>query len=158
MRRIIFLAVSALLITSFVVWYLSTPSYLPVQSINKQIKLDSNKLWSLVNEHRIKLGLKPFIKDQRLCEIANIRSIDIQKDYSHDQFIPRLPKDSLNQIYSENIVSAINEDLALKGWLVSTPHRKAIDGNWTYSCIATNGSFAVQIFSSFDNTNHNAVN
>lgn len=124
------------------------------------VELNADKLWNLVNEHRQKLGLKPFIKDQRLCDIAKKRVLEVPKDEAdgipHEGFIKNYHQGPYSLSENVNVHYTTEED-SLNGWIHSPPHRKALEGSWIYSCIATNNDIAVEIFSSFDaGINHNA--
>lgn len=116
------------------------------------IQIDEKTLWNLINEHRMKLDLPPFIKSQELCKEAKERAVEINYDYTHDQFQNR------EHMYgvAENIAHAPTAESALRTWLKSPPHRKALEGDWTHSCLACKGEYCAQLFSSFDNKDHSA--
>lgn len=45
--------------------------------------LDANLLFSLINQHREKLGLADFIKDDNLCTLAQTRSKELGAEFDH---------------------------------------------------------------------------
>jgi uncharacterized protein YkwD len=114
----------------------------------KVIELNADKLWTIINDWRASEGLKPFTKDPRLCDIATDRLKD-GLDY-HRGFLTRYR--DYPYVLSENEGLDTSEESMLdgpEGWLKSPPHAKALRSDWVYSCVATKGNFAVQIFSNF---------
>ena len=57
-----------------------------IQTLINPITLDSEKLFSLVNSWRVSESLAPYIKDERLCDLARIRLPEIKTKFSHDMF------------------------------------------------------------------------
>lgn len=119
--------------------------------------LDAEILWSLIQTWRQSdncrpEGCQPYIKDQRLCEIAEIRVEDlkgkIMQNFNHDLFVERYK----NYPYklSENITGASNDQDALDLWLKSASHAAVLRTDYKYSCVAVQPSFAVQIFSNME--------
>ncbi len=129
------------------------PSATPIPDLN------TDKISHLIDEYRKGLNLKSFIEDQRLCDIAEDRVLETYKlGYldDHKGFKERYHKGPYG--LAENVTGPVNDDVtAFESWRNSDPHRKAMEGSWTHSCLATKGRFAVQIFSSFDRYNHNAL-
>lgn len=141
------------ILKSAVINTVPTPFYSPTPS-----KLDAVKLWKIVNDYRLSKNLQPFTKNDELCRIAIERAPEIVKeiDTPHKGFHERY--DSYPYKMGENATGAIGEKDALNRWLNSPPHKSALDGSWLYSCIACDKDIAcVQIFSSFDDVNHNAL-
>lgn len=119
----------------------------------RPISLNENKLWSLIQDWRTKSNLKPYIKDQRLCDIAKERATELYKlGYldNHEGFLSRYS--SYPFVLSEN-ASAFhpNEISALNGWINSPTHLKNLQKLYLYSCLKCKDTFCVQIFSSFAN-------
>lgn len=112
--------------------------------------LDSDKLWSLVQNWRIKNNLQPYTKDQRLCDIANKRLAEIPNDWSHNGFYKYIYNYPKNTYFGENLARGYTvEDTTLQDWLFSPEHRKNLNYNFRYSCIETQGTYAVQEFANF---------
>lgn len=116
--------------------------------------LSDEGLWNTIQEWRASNGYEPYIKDERLCQIAELRIKDLEdnygSDFNHDNFIPianSVLPDGIT--VSENITGATSDEEALSIWLNSPSHREALKKDWKYSCIDTQTDFAVQIFSSF---------
>lgn len=106
--------------------------------------LDSEKLWDIIQRWRVKNNLKAYIKNENICKIASKRAVELKTDYSHDKFQQIEYPSTLSENANYNSQS---EQSTLTSWLSSPPHRKALESNYTYSCVATNGIYAVQIFS-----------
>lgn len=127
---------------------LNQPQPIP-QPQNQVPAVNSEKLWSLIQEWRTVNGFQPYTKDQRLCNIAEDRVTD-SFDY-HQGF-----KDKYYTYpyeLTEIITEGYDEQDMLSRWLYSASHSAALRMSYKYSCVATaNGnpfSYAVQIFSNF---------
>lgn len=114
------------------------------------IFLNSDKEWALIQNWRKSQNLKEYIKDERLCNIANERAIETnsmgQTD-NHAGLINRY-SDSTYRI-SENVTGSTSEEGVLNNWLSSTAHTNALKSNYNYSCVKCSGIWCVQIFSNF---------
>lgn len=130
---------TAVLVGTSLITSRSVANYTPP----KEVKLDAEKLWQITNDWRLSEGRKPFIRDQRLCDIANGRVNDGLD--SHKGLLERYS--AYPYVISENLGIDISEQEMLRGWLLSTPHATALRASYKYSCIATKDNFAVQIFS-----------
>lgn len=131
-----------------------SPSRAPIYFESKDI--DEDVLWNLVNKHRSLLGLEAFTKDEHLCEIARERAPEIKLEYDspHKGFLERY--NGLPFVLAENGTGGDNPEDALNRWINSPSHRAALNGSWTYSCIACAGHDCVQIFTSYDTLDHNS--
>lgn len=117
-----------------------TPAY-------QQKQLSAVKLWSLIQDWRVSQGLQPYIKDQRLCKIAEDR-VDDGVDF-HKGFIEKYNNSNYPYAMQENQTGAASHEDALDRWLNSPPHRATLEKPYTHSCVAVQRDWAVQIFSSF---------
>ena len=107
---------------------------------------DGEKLWSLIQDWRLKNGLQPYIKDQRLCEIAKDRSDDPFDN--HKGFFDKYG--NRPYILSENVASWVSTELqTIYGWLNSPGHLANLKNPYAYSCVICQQSTCVQIFSNF---------
>lgn len=155
MRRLI---VYVLLFTLFVgfltvVKTRSSSNLIPQKQI-KEIKIDENKLFNLVNTWRKSVNLTEYIKDDRLCEIAKDRADD---EFDHQGFIdkysnnPNYPKiamqENLSTAYDE-FGRAFNNNQIFYGWLSSAPHRETLEKPYKYSCIVCDEQ-CVEIFGNY---------
>lgn len=111
-----------------------------------KIPINAEKLMQLVNEWRVGQGFQPYEKSGELCNIALKRSIEIQTNYSHDKFESDYA--SYPSVVQENINRGHYTELrSLTSWLDSPPHLATLEKPYKYSCIATQGNYAVQVFS-----------
>lgn len=125
---------------------LVTPTLIPAPS---PYPFSEDKLWSLVNDWQTSQGWKPYIKDQRLCDLADIRLEETSKDWSHNGFFAH-SKDFVNINLGENLArDYITEETTLKAWLKSPSHKKNLTSPYTYSCIQCEGDRCVQLFGNF---------
>ena len=110
-------------------------------------ELDSDKLWLLIQNWRMSQNLQTYIKDQNLCDIAKIRLQEIEIDFSHNGFL------NMNLPFKEGaenlIVGYTSEEESLLMWLNSPSHLEDLKYPYTYSCVATNDYYAVQVFANF---------
>lgn len=112
--------------------------------------LKEKSLFELIQVWREKQGLSRFQENTKLCEVADNRVEEIQDDYSHEKFIIDANANNAYGFHavSENILAgfSVSEEYALKRWLSSAPHKKAIEGDYMYSCLRCVHSHCVQIF------------
>lgn len=118
---------------------------------NNPISLDPKRLFFLVNSYRKKIGFPEFQKDGKICSIAEKRVPELYEEIMvsgemHKGFY------ALNLPYFavENIIYYNSEEGALQWWLNSPIHRGSIEGDFKYSCIACEGRFCSQVFTSFN--------
>jgi uncharacterized protein YkwD len=122
----------------------SIPSITPTA----QPELNNINLWLAINEWRKSVNLATYTESKLLCDVADIRIKEIQTNFSHDGlFSHRWCDEKLTCTISENIAAyspSVNE--TLQGWLNSPPHRKALESDYSHSCIRTQNGYSVQIF------------
>lgn len=112
--------------------------------------LNSDLIFDMINAHRASIGKKPFEKEAGLCTLATIRSVEL-----HDELF--VNGNLHSGLYNRNLPYWITEDAkwgsneagTLRWWLNSPIHRKAIEGDYTYSCGACNGTQCSQLFTSY---------
>lgn len=108
--------------------------------------LDSEKLWELVQKWRASQNKPEYQKNDSLCKISDERSKEMYT-IDHSLFLERY-SNSYPSVLSENLANPFRtEQGVLNGWLNSKDHREILSRNYKYSCVSTNGSLAVQIFS-----------
>lgn len=113
-------------------------------------QLNAEVLFSLVNAHRVSIGLPPFLQDPRVQDVANSRAPEL--DYEiyggrgmHAGFNAR----NLGYFATENMISMPTEEAALAWWLNSSVHRSAIEGNYQYAAVGCGGRSCAMIFTNF---------
>lgn len=122
-----------------------SPTPLPLSPGNS----NSEQLFQMVNDHRAKLGLKTFEKDERLCKIARDRAPQINTELASGALHQGFKALNLPYWATENIAAYQTIEDNLKFWLSDYIHKKAIEGDSKYSCLACEGSSCSQIFTSF---------
>lgn len=113
--------------------------------------IDSNLIFDLINSHRASIGKPAFLKDDALCSLAQVRSVELYGElfgnagYLHSGLYNR----GLPYWITENAKWGSNEAGTVQWWLNSPIHRSAIDGDHVYSCGACQGSQCSQLFTSY---------
>lgn len=113
--------------------------------------LDSNLILSMINTHRTAIGKPAFQQEGALCSLAQTRSIELQGElfegigYLHSGLYNR----NLPYWITENAKYGSNEAGTVQWWLNSPIHRRAIEGDYTYSCGACSGTKCAQLFTSY---------
>lgn len=116
-----------------------------------EYSLNAEVLFTLINEHRVKIGIQPLVKDDKLMQIASERAPELFDEIfvngnMHAGFYAR----NLPYYATENIIYNRTEIGALNWWLGSAIHRSAIQNSeHTYTGIACSGRTCSQIFSHF---------
>lgn len=118
-------------------------------------------MWQVLNDWRAEEGLKPWIKDENLCQLAETRAKEMNQyvDYSHNRFNERFTNGEISKTFntwstiSENIGTDFSEKNMLyggfpikRGWLNSPRHAEALRADYTYSCAACDKGYCVQLF------------
>ena len=113
--------------------------------------LNSDLIFDMINAHRAQIGKPAFIKDAQLCQLAQIRSTELEgelfggKGYLHSGLYNR----NLPYWITENAKYGSNEAGTVQWWLHSPIHRAAIEGDSVYSCGACSGTQCSQLFTSY---------
>jgi uncharacterized protein YkwD len=111
--------------------------------------LNADKLFSLVNSYRQSINLPAFQKDERSCSLASSRAPEINNEIATGTMHQGLKDRNLPYWNTENIISMNSEEAALQWWLGDYIHKKAIEGNFTYSCVACSGNACAEEFTNF---------
>lgn len=115
-------------------------------------RIDSDRLWNLVQDWRVSQGLNLYRKNDLLCQIAQMRVSEVKNDWSHsqfqeaiDKFLSKYPKKGV--IVGENLAAWQYDDKeTLDAWLRSPSHKKNLMSDFSDSCIVAKDSYVVQIF------------
>lgn len=111
---------------------------------------DENDLFEAVNNWRISQNLPPYKKSEATCDFAAFRAPQLKTDYSHNGFHEHLKDLPNGQYFGENILGDhYYSDVSLNKWLNSPSHRKALEADYTHSCIKCDSGYCVHIFSYF---------
>lgn len=112
--------------------------------------LNADVLFNMVNDYRSSIGLAPFQKDARICDVAASRGPELDNEIyvthtMHAGFYAR----NLPYWATENMISMQTEQQALDWWLHSPIHRAAIEGDYKYACTGCYGKSCDMIFTNF---------
>lgn len=111
---------------------------------------NSDMIFEMINEHRAKIGKPSFIKDASLCSLAVTRSFELYDElFVKGGLHSGLYNRNLPYWITENAKYGSNEAGTVVWWLNSPVHRQAIEGDYTYSCGACNGTQCSQLFTSY---------
>lgn len=111
--------------------------------------LDSGKIFDEVNQYRASIGLSSFEKDNSVCELARVRTLEIPSEIRTGTLHSGLYKRNLPYWVWENAKYGSNEDGTVAWWLASPIHHESIVGNYKYSCVVCTGSYCSELFTSF---------
>jgi uncharacterized protein YkwD len=128
----------------------------PTEAPQTSVALNADTIFRLVNNERVKAGLKPLVRDSRLDASAQAKADDMAKynyfDHVRDgkhgyEYIPL----GMCSYKSENIGMTqgyySNNTQQLDWWMHSKPHHDAIlNANYTLTGVAVNGNKVVQHF------------
>lgn len=117
---------------------------------DKPPSLNSDLIFEMINNHRVRLGLQPFEKEERLCALARERGPELYDEIFvtgniHGGFNER----NLPWWITENMKYGASEEAVFNWWLGSSIHRKAIEGDFVYSCGECYGNSCAQLFTSY---------
>ncbi len=126
----------------------STPS--PTEPTPQQfVNLDSDKIFSLINQYRASQGLSPFEQENSVCELAQIRSVELAGELTNGTIHSGLYNRTLPYWIWENAKLGSNEEDTVSWWLSSPLHHQSIIGDYKYSCVKCTGTNCSQLFTSF---------
>ncbi len=111
--------------------------------------LNADKLFSMANSYRAERGLPAFQKDERSCQLAAARAPEIAEEVATGTMHSGLQARNLPYWNTENIISMRTEEEAFTWWINDDIHRRAIEGNFTYSCVACSGNSCAQEFTNY---------
>lgn len=122
------------------------PSAVPVTTPSTP---NAEKLFQMVNEYRANLGLPAFEKEQSICEIAKQRAPQVNGELKSGTLHKGFKALDLPYWATENIAAYSTIEENLKFWLADYIHKKAIESDNKYSCVACSGSACSEIFTNF---------
>lgn len=113
------------------------------------VTLDSEKIFGMVNDYRIKVGLTPFEEENSVCSLAQVRATEISDEISNGSLHSGLYNRPLPYWIWENAKYGSNEEGTVAWWLASRVHRQSIVGDYKFSCVKCAGTYCSQLFTSF---------
>lgn len=122
----------------------------PATSQSEKPSLNSDLIFQLINDHRATKNLSPFKKDDELCKLAEYRKSQLYDEiFTNGKVHQGLYDLQLPYFITENMAHYPTEQKVVSWWLGSRIHRRAIEGNYTYSCGACNGNSCAQLFTNY---------
>jgi uncharacterized protein YkwD len=126
------------------------PETITPKTIVSALSGSAEKLFQMANEHRAKLGLAAFEKEERICKIAEARAPQIYDEvFKNGPMHKGFKALGLPYWATENIAAYDSIEKNFSFWLRDGIHRQALEGPSKYSCVACAGSYCSQIFTSF---------
>jgi uncharacterized protein YkwD len=130
-----------------------TPTQTPPVQPNTQApqnSLNPDVILQLINTHRANLSLPSFEKNEQLCAIAESRGPQLYDEiFVTGKMHSGLYNRNLPFWITENMAHYPTEQAVFSWWLGSPIHRKAIEGDYTFSCGTCHGTSCAQLFTSF---------
>lgn len=112
--------------------------------------LDADKLFGMVNSHRQAIGLAPYQKDEKTCNLAQVRAPEIAAEMAAGTLHSGMYGRNLPYWNTENAIALGSEEAAFNWWMNEPIHRAAIDSKThTVSCVACSGIYCVEEFTSY---------
>jgi uncharacterized protein YkwD len=111
--------------------------------------LDSDRIFDLINQYRQSRGLPVFEKDDKVCELAQIRSGELVVEVANGTIHSGLYGRNLPYWIWENAKVGSNEEGTVAWWLASALHHQSIVGDYKFSCVKCTGNACSELFTSF---------
>lgn len=121
----------------------SSPQEKPSNSLNPDV------LFEIINNYRTSIGLPAFQKDQAICDIAKQRGPELDHEVETGTIHAGFYAKNLPYWATENMKYGGNEQEMFNWWMNSYIHRKAIEGNFIFSCGECFGRSCNQIFTNY---------
>lgn len=122
--------------------------YTPIPTIPHS--LNSETIFQLINTYRETIHQPAYQKNEYLCKLAEDRIPELPDEVSGKRYIHQgLYDRNLPYWITENMSYYPSEQAIFNWWLQSSLHRRAIEGNYQYSCGACNGTICIQLFTNF---------
>lgn len=116
----------------------------------KPPSLNSDMLLDMINAHRTTLGLPAYQKEDKLCSLAQERGPELYDEiFTSGNIHGGLYNRNLPYWITENMKYGENEQDVFNWWMNSFIHRKAIEGDFLYSCGECYGNSCAQLFTSY---------
>ncbi len=109
--------------------------------------LSTDRILQLINEQRANQGLNALAKNDQLCQVAQSRTPELAGEIASGRLHSGLYNRDLPFRVTENMKYGGNEESTVRWWLASPIHRKAMLGNYQYTCGTCIGNTCAQLFS-----------
>ena len=99
--------------------------------------------WEDVQRWRVENNKQPYIKSQVLCELADSRTYQLEKNWSHKGFAEGNANIREFTTFSENLTMDTAKSDVLTAWLNSKPHKEVLESERTFGCLVCKSKFCV---------------
>lgn len=123
---------------------------MPLQYVKPDFTLNADVLLRIINDYRVSIGLSSLQKDKAICEIAAKRGPDLDREVETGTIHAGFYALNLPYWATENMKYGGNEQEIFHWWMNSPIHRKAIEGDYKYSCGECFGHSCNQIFTNYE--------
>ncbi len=124
----------------------TTPEPLVQPQEEKAHSLNPEVILSLINEKRAQANLAPLEKDEKVCEVANLRAPELSGELAKGQLHAGFYGRHLPYPAAENVIYMRSEEAAVDWWMNSSVHRRQLLGDYKYTCVACSGESCTEIF------------
>lgn len=111
--------------------------------------LNADVLFNMVNDYRKSLNLPAFEKDDKSCNLAASRAPEVGAEIANGNMHQGLRDRNLPYWNTENIITMRTEREAFNWWINDYIHKKAIEGDYKYSCLACSGDSCAEEFTNY---------
>lgn len=131
--------------------YTPPVEHIPLNGIPDRESVVDKKIFDEVNRWRIENNLPYLSSDTVVCQIAQKRLSETEKQWNHNGFYKYADTDCPSKcILGENLAKDFSsEDSVLESWINSDSHRKNLEGDYKHACVATDGNHVVMIFGDY---------
>ena len=119
------------------------------QGESDSTELNSERIFELVNQYRTSQDLAPFERDDKVCELAQVRSTELRAELNNGTIHSGLYGRGLPYWIFENAKVGSNEEGTVAWWISSPLHHQSIVGDYKFSCVRCTGDHCSQLFTSF---------
>ena len=118
--------------------------------VPNDMQVNADTIQDLINAFRTRAGLTPFMREDNVCSLAKIRSMELAGELANGVLHSGLYNRNLPYWIWENAKVGSDEQGTVTWWLNSPIHRSSMVGNYKYSCGACTGSYCSQLFTSYE--------
>lgn len=116
----------------------------------KPPSLSADLLFDMINNYRASIGKPAYQKDDNLCSLAQERGPELYDEvFTSGNIHGGLYARNLPYWITENMKYGPDENDVFNWWMGSSIHKKAIEGDFTYSCGECYGNTCAQLFTSY---------
>lgn len=126
-----------------------TPTVIVSEQTVTHVGNNPDVVLEMVNAHRASIGKSPFIKDEALCSLAQVRSNELAAEGASGSLHAGLYNRNLPHWTTENAKIGGDEAETVRWWLNSSIHRSQIQSDYTNACVGCTGKNCALLFTSY---------